>query len=128
VRPAPHSAATPAVSKPAAPVPVDSLVGSAVSIQVISVTVEATGGDSWVGYQVDDGQSAALTLKQGESKSLPEAHNRVKLNIGNRQALTIKINNHDVTFPPNTPNFAAQFTFSRDNLQNYLQNTATHSF
>jgi cytoskeletal protein RodZ len=127
-RPGPHAAAPPPNAQPASPVPADSPAVSASSIQVISVSVEATSGDSWVGYQVDDGQSGALLLKQGESKSLPEAHNKVKLNIGNRKALTIKINNHDMTFPPDIPNFSAHVIISRDNLQNYLQNNAAHSF
>jgi len=123
-RPAPRNGASPAVSQPAAPAPAD----SSPSIQVIAVSVEATGGDSWVGYQVDDGRSGNLLLKQGEFKSLPEAHNKLKLNIGNRKALTIKINNHDMMFPPDTPNFSAHVIISRDNLQNFLQNNGTHTF
>jgi hypothetical protein len=127
-RPAPRTGGPSANAQPPAPAPADSAAVSAASIQVISVSVEATSGDSWVGYQVDDGQSGALLLKQGEFKSLPDAHNKVKLNIGNRKALTIKINNHNMTFPPDIPNFSAHVIISRDNLQNYLQNNATHSF
>jgi len=126
-RPAPRSAVTPAVSQQSAPVPADSPLSPA-SIQVISVKVEATGGQCWVKYQVDDGQHTSMMLEEGQSHSLPDAQNKVTLDIGNRKALTIKINNHEVTFPPNTPNFSAHVIISRDNLQNYLQTAATHSF
>jgi len=126
-RPVPHGAATPAVPQQSGPVPADSPIAAA-SIQVISVKVEATGGQCWVKYQVDDGQHTSMMLEEGQSHSLPDAQNKVILDIGNRKALTIKINNHEVTFPPNTPNFSAHVIISRDNLQNYLQTAATHSF
>src|SRR5262249_23996804 len=58
-RPAPRSAATPAVSQQSVPVPADSPLVPA-SIQVISVKVEATGGQCWVKYQVDDGQHTSM--------------------------------------------------------------------
>lgn len=126
-RPAPRTAGSPAKAQPAAPVPADSPAAPS-SVQVIAVSVEATGGGCWVGYQIDDGQRASLMLEEGESKSLPEAHNKVTLNIGDRKHLSIKINNHQVTFPADIPNFSAHVIISRDNLQNYLQNNATHSF
>src|SRR5262249_44651248 len=126
--PAPHSTATPGVSKQSGPVPADSPITPAAAVQVISVKVEATGGQCWVKYQVDDGQHTSMMLEEGQSHSLPDAQNKVTLDIGNRKALTIKINNHEVTFPPKTPNFQAHVIISRDNLQNYLQTTATHSF
>jgi cytoskeletal protein RodZ len=127
-RPAPHGAATPAVSQQSGQVPAGSPVASGLAMQVISVKVEATGGQCWVKYQVDDGQHIPIMLEEGQSRSLPDAQNKVTLDIGNRKALTIKINNHEVTFPPNTPNFSAHVIISRDNLQNYLQSNATQSF
>jgi hypothetical protein len=127
-RPAPHSAATPAASQQPGPVTADSPVASGLPMQVLSVKVEATGGQCWVRYQVDDGQHTSIMLEEGQSRSLPDAQNKVILDIGNRKALTIKVNNHELTFPPNTPNFSARVILSRDNLQNYLPSTATHSF
>src|SRR5262249_34505218 len=75
-RPAPHSAATPAVAQQSGSVPADS---PAASIQVISVKVEATGGRCWVKYQVDDGQHDSMMLEEGQSRSLPDAQNKVAL-------------------------------------------------
>jgi cytoskeletal protein RodZ len=126
--PAPRSTATPAVSQQPVPVTADSPVVPGLAVQVISIKVEATGGQCWLKYQVDDGQHTSIMLEEGQSHSLPDAQNKVILDIGNRKALTIKINNHDATFLPNTPNFQAHVIISRDNLQNYLQSTATHSF
>ena len=126
--PAPRSTATPAVSQQPGPVTADSPVAPGLAVQVISIKVEATGGQCWLKYQVDDGQHTSIMLEEGQSHSLPDAQNKVILDIGNRKALTIKINNHDATFLPNTPNFQAHVIISRDNLQNYLQSTATRSF
>ena len=60
-------------------------------------------------------------VKKGESLDLPPAQNQIKLNIGNRPALKLKINNRDVTFPEGTPLWGAKITISRDNLQTYIQ-------
>ncbi len=87
----------------------------------IVIRVEATTGDSWIRYQIDDNKSAAMMLKAGLAQNLPPAENQIKLNIGNRNTLKLTINNRLATFPPGTPNFAAQVTVSRDNLQSYLQ-------
>src|SRR5262249_13267216 len=127
-RPAPHTAVSPAVSKPATPLTAESPSQQTLSVQVISVKVEATGGQCWVGYQIDDGRHTSMMLEEGQSRSLPDAQDKVILDIGNRKALTVKINNQEVTFPPNTPNFTAHVIISRDNLQNYLQSNGAHSF
>ena len=87
----------------------------------IVIRVEATTGDSWIRYQIDDNKSAAMMLKAGLAQDLPPAEHQIKLNIGNRNTLKLSINNRVATFPPGTPNFAAQVTVSRDNLQSYLQ-------
>ena len=87
----------------------------------IVIRVEATTGDSWIRYQIDDNKSAAMMLKAGVAQDLPPAEKQIKLNIGNRNTLKLSINNRVATFPPGTPNFAAQVTVSRDNLQSYLQ-------
>lgn len=87
----------------------------------IVIRVEATTGDSWIKYQIDDNKSAAMMLKAGIAQDLPPAEKQIKLSIGNRNTLKLSINNRLATFPPGTPNFAAQVTVSRDNLQTYLQ-------
>ncbi|HEY6330983.1 MAG TPA: helix-turn-helix transcriptional regulator [Blastocatellia bacterium] len=88
--------------------------------QPIDITLEATNGASWVRYQVDEGQFATLVLQPGESKVLPPAHDEIKLHLGNRTTLRLKIDNHDATFPAGTPNFAAQVTISHDNLHQFI--------
>ena len=90
--------------------------------QPIDITLEATNGESWVRYQVDQGESATVILKPGESKSLPPAHNEIKLSLGNRTTLKLKIDNRDANFPAGTPNFAAQVVISHDNLHTYIPN------
>lgn len=89
--------------------------------QSIAVSLQATDSDSWVGYQIDDAKRVALTLKPGESTTLPPANDHVKLNLGNRTGLKIKINDREANFPADTPDFAATLIISRDNLQNYFQ-------
>jgi cytoskeletal protein RodZ len=125
---APRGTPTPTVSQQPGQVATDTQAGSGLPLQVLSVKVEATGGQCWVRYQVDDGQHTQIMLEEGESRSLPDAQNKVILDIGNRKALTIKVNNHELTYPPNTPNFSARVILSRDNIQDYLPSTATHSF
>jgi cytoskeleton protein RodZ len=88
--------------------------------QPIAITLEATNGASWVRYQVDQGETATLTLQPGESKSLPPAHDEIKLSLGNRTTLKLKIDNRDANFPAGTPNFAAQVVISHDNLRSYI--------
>lgn len=86
------------------------------------VKLEATTGDVWTRYQVDEAQSVTVILKQGETQDLPPAENQVKLNIGNRTTLKLSINGREVTsYPPDTKLFAAQLTISRDNLQTFFQ-------
>lgn len=89
--------------------------------QGISVRIEATTGDSWVKYQVDQEKAGIVLLKPGEGKDLPAAREQVKLNLGNRKTIKLKINNKEATFPSTTPNFAAQVIISRENLQTYFQ-------
>ncbi|MCI0490823.1 MAG: helix-turn-helix domain-containing protein [Blastocatellia bacterium] len=86
------------------------------------VKIEATESDLWTRYQVDEAQPVTMTLKPGEAQDLPPAQNQVKLNIGNRAALKLVINDREVTsFPPDTKLFAAQVTISRDNLREFFQ-------
>src|SRR5262249_53165906 len=89
--------------------------------QSITVRLEATTGDSWVRYQVDEDKSGTVILKPGEGKDLPTAREQVKLHLGNRKTLKLKINNREATFPSTTPNFAAQVIISRENLRTYFQ-------
>jgi cytoskeleton protein RodZ len=88
--------------------------------QPIEVVLEATAGESWVKYQVDEGTAEAIILKPGESKSLPPAQEKVKLNLGNRTTLKLKIDNRDANFPPDTPNFKAQILITHDNLGSFV--------
>lgn len=89
--------------------------------EMLTVKLEATTGDSYIRYQVDDAKPTTMLLKQGHSQDLPPAQNQIKLNYGNRLALKLKINNRDAAFPADAPKFGAQVTISRDNLKPYFQ-------
>jgi cytoskeleton protein RodZ len=89
--------------------------------EMLTVKLEATTGDSYIQFQVDDAKPTRMLLKQGQSQDLPPAQNQIKLNYGNRLALKLKINNREATFPAEAPKFGAQVTISRDNLQTYFQ-------
>ncbi|HYM01209.1 MAG TPA: RodZ domain-containing protein, partial [Blastocatellia bacterium] len=125
--PSDQVAKNPNQAEPAARTPVvEAGAGNSTEVSIpagsqIVVSLEATTGNSWVSYQVDDGKSVALTLKPGESATLPGAHERIRLSLGNRKTLDININNQNANFPPDTPNFAAQVVISHDNLKTFLQ-------
>jgi hypothetical protein len=70
---------------------------------------------------VDEGKPVTLILKPGETQDLPPAQQQVKLSLGNRKTLSLKINNRDATFPATVPNFSAQVIISRENLQAFFQ-------
>jgi cytoskeleton protein RodZ len=89
--------------------------------QPLVVKVEASTGDVWIRYQVDDAKPTTLVLKQGTSQDLPPAQTHVTLNYGNRLTLRLKINNREANFPPDTPKFASQIVISRDNFQTFFQ-------
>jgi cytoskeletal protein RodZ len=85
------------------------------------VRLEASTGDSWIKYQVDDSDPEQKILKQGQIQEIPAAQNQIKLNYGNRETLKLTINDRVATFPPDTPKFRAQVVISRDNLQAFFQ-------
>lgn len=89
--------------------------------ETLTVKLEATTGDSYIRYQVDDAKPTTMLLKQGQSQDLPPAQNQIKLNYGNRLALKLKINNRDANFPAEAPKFGAQVIISHENLQTYFQ-------
>jgi cytoskeletal protein RodZ len=90
-------------------------------IDSLTVRVEATRGECWISYQVDDGPRAAMLLRKDEAKDLPPASTQVVLMIGIRLNLDLKINGRPAAFPPDTPNFAARVVISRDNLSSFFQ-------
>jgi len=89
--------------------------------EALAVKLEATTGDSYIQFQVDDAKPTRLLLRQGQSQDLPPAQNQIKINYGNRLALKLKINNRDANFPADAPKFGAQVTISHANLQTYFQ-------
>jgi cytoskeletal protein RodZ len=90
--------------------------------QPLMVSLEATTTDSAIQYWVDGAPKAtSFILKKGESQNLPAAQSQIKLAIGNRPTLKMKINNRDAIFPEGTPNWGAKVTISRDNLQTFFQ-------
>lgn len=116
-QPAPQPTATaPAPSTEQASATAESTPG-----QPLVVKVEASTGDVWIRYQVDDAKPITLILKQGTSQDLPAAQTHVTLNYGNRLTLKLKINNREANFPPDTPKFASQIVISRDNFQTFFQ-------
>jgi len=94
----------------------------AVAGEPLVVKFEATVDNCSVRYWIDDAQKPSdVTIKKGESQSLPPAQNQVRLSIGNRPAVKMSINNREARFPEGTPNWGAKLTVSRDNLQTYFQ-------
>ncbi|HKP87556.1 MAG TPA: helix-turn-helix domain-containing protein [Blastocatellia bacterium] len=84
--------------------------------------LEATVDNCSIQYWIDDAaKPTSILVRKGESQDLPPAQSQIKLNIGNRPALKLKINNRDVTFPEGTPMWGAKVTISRDNLQTFIQ-------
>jgi transcriptional regulator with XRE-family HTH domain len=86
----------------------------------MSIRIEATTGDSWVRYQIDDEEPRSVMLRPQQGIDLYVQDN-IKLLIGNRLTLRLKINSREAIFPPNTPNFRAQVIISRDNLRDFIQ-------
>lgn len=86
----------------------------------MNIRIEATTGDSWVRYQIDDGEPRSVMLRPQQGIDLYVQDN-IKLLIGNRLTLRLKINSREATFPPDTPNFRAQVVISRDNLRDFIQ-------
>src|SRR5215471_9082717 len=113
--------APPTATTPASPTQPASATVEAPSGQPLVVKLEASTGDVWVRYQVDDAKPTTLVLKQGTSQDLPPAQTHVTLNYGNRLTLKLKINNREANFPPDTPKFASQIVISRDNFQTFFQ-------
>ncbi|HEX5732743.1 MAG TPA: helix-turn-helix domain-containing protein [Blastocatellia bacterium] len=85
----------------------------------IAIKLEAISG-SWVQYKVDDGKSASMIIKTGQSLDLPVAQNQVKISYGNRLTLKMSINNQQAVFPPDTPERDGHIIISRDNLQTFF--------
>jgi cytoskeletal protein RodZ len=86
------------------------------------VKLEATIDNCSLQYWIDDApKPTSVLIKKGEAQSLPPAQNQVRLNIGNRPAVKMSINNREARFPEGIPNWGAKITVSRDNLQTYFQ-------
>jgi cytoskeletal protein RodZ len=86
------------------------------------VRLEATIDNCSLQYWIDDAaKPTSVLIRKGESQSLPPAQSQVRLNIGNRPAVKMSINNREAKFPDGTPNWGAKVTVSRDNLQTFLQ-------
>lgn len=86
----------------------------------LELSVEATDGDCWLRYQVDDEGATSMILRAGESKDLPRARTKITLIIGNKKNLRIRINNRHAAFPPDVPNFKAQVQINQQNLRSFL--------
>lgn len=86
------------------------------------VKFEATTDNCSVRYWIDDSpKSTDVLVKKGESQSLPPAQTQIRLNIANRPAIKMSINNREAKFPEGTGSYPAKVTISRDNLQTFLQ-------
>jgi cytoskeletal protein RodZ len=86
------------------------------------VKLEATIDNCSLQYWIDDApKPTSVLIKKGEAQSLPPAQSQVRLNIGNRPAVKMSINNREAKFPDGTPNWGAKVIVSRDNLQTYFQ-------
>ena len=84
--------------------------------------IEATIEDCSIQYWIDDAvKPINIRVKKGESQDLPPAQTQIRLNIGNRPAIRLKINNRDVTFPEGTQLWGAKVTINHENLQTFIQ-------
>jgi len=112
-------AAPPDTSMSAAPPPA---TAPAIQGEPLVVRLEATIDNCSLQYWIDDApKPTSVLIKKGESQSLPPAQTQVRLNIGNRPAVKMSINNREARFPEGIPNWGAKLTVSRDNLQTYFQ-------
>ncbi|MFL6277089.1 MAG: helix-turn-helix domain-containing protein [Blastocatellia bacterium] len=94
----------------------------AVAGEPLVVKFEATVDNCALQYWIDDApKPTSVLIKKGESQSLPPAQNQVRLNIGNRPAVKMSINNREARFPEGLPSWGAKLTVTRDNLQTYFQ-------
>jgi hypothetical protein len=109
----PPDAPPPQVTRPQAPeIPPN---------EPIAVKLEATTGPCSIVYWVDDEtKSTNLFLLEGESRDLPPAQKGVRLSIGNRMTLKLKINQREATFPAELPKFKARVIISRDNIKTFF--------
>lgn len=120
--PAAASQTQPAAAQPAPPAQQQAAEPPPVQPgQPMTVRLEAVNGECWLQYEVDGQKGPPISLKQGESRELPPAREAVKLNLGNRQALRVTINNREAVFPPEVPKTRAKLTFTPDNIQTFLQ-------
>jgi cytoskeletal protein RodZ len=86
------------------------------------VKLEATSDNCSLQYWIDDApKPTSILIKKGDTQSLPPAQSQVRLNIGNRPAVKMSINNREAKFPDGLPNWGAKLTIGRDNLQTYFQ-------
>lgn len=86
------------------------------------VKLEATVDNCSLQYWIDDApKPTSILIKKGDTQSLPPAQSQVRLNIGNRPAVKMSINNREAKFPDGLPNWGAKLTIGRDNLQTYFQ-------
>ena len=87
----------------------------------IRVRLEAAEGPCSMVYWVDDEtKSTNLFLPQGEARDLPPAQREVRLSLGNRTVLKLKINERQATFPAELPKFKARVVISRENLKTFF--------
>jgi cytoskeletal protein RodZ len=87
----------------------------------IRVRLEAAEGPCSMVYWIDDEtKSTNLFLPQGESRDLPPAQREVRLSIGNRTVLKLKINERQATFPADLQKFKARVVISRENLNTFF--------
>ncbi len=119
--PPPSTSTTPAQPTPQPPPPVTASEG-------LHVKLEATNGESWLKYVVDDAQPGTqMILTAGQPLELPSAQNQIYIKFGNRSAIKVTINNREVTFPTDTPKHKYEMTVTRDNLQSFFTPTPTSS-
>jgi cytoskeletal protein RodZ len=86
------------------------------------VKFEATVDNCSIRYWIDDAPKPAdVVIRKGESQTLPPAQAQVRLNIGNRPAIKMSINNREARFPEGTGSYPAKVTITRDNLQTFFQ-------
>lgn len=123
-QPSPSVAEQPASAQEPTPAAEDqstpATTGEPFVVRIESVT-DASENSS-IQYWIDDApKSTAILLKPGDAHALPPAQSQVRLTIGNRLPLKLKINDREAQFPPEVSKFGARVLISRDNLQTFFQ-------
>lgn len=86
-------------------------------VSIIKLAISAKSGDSWLAYKTDQGKIVKFILKQGRSLEL--VGERIRLMIGNPQALQIEENGSPVLIEKKSQSTTAHLIFPKELERQY---------